>query len=136
MQKSQFMRQPTCEETQMVSRSSSGMVTVSINLPPAVLNSIFCVPSADVLMSSGSERPMSNFSESISLFFREMLVISSMLFTRFRYTQSAICLAVNLGRFSSVTLSVISASVMPSRYCFCSIGFPLSDCKDTEDLTK
>src|SRR5690606_15182248 len=125
MQKSQFILHPTCDDTQIVSLSSSGMVTVSINLPVAVLNNILRVPSTEVLTSNGSVLPTSYFSEIISLFLSEILVISSILFTRFMYTQSAICLAVNLGRLSSVTHSLISACVIPRKYFFCSIYLTL-----------
>ena len=57
-QKRQFILQPTCDDTQRVARSSSGIYTVSTNFPLSVGNKYFIVPSLEYCASMYFLHPM------------------------------------------------------------------------------
>ena len=112
-QNKQFMRQPTWHDTHSVARSWSGMYTVSTNLPEAVGNRYFIVPSLLFWQSIGSIAPTVKCSARRSRLFFEMLVISSMLMTCLSYSHLAICPPVNAGMPSSLTAAFNSSGVIP-----------------------
>ena len=86
------------------------------------------MPSIERAASTGGSIPTTNCSLSFSRFFCEIFVIASMLTTRFLYTQSAICFAVNAGIPTSATASLNCPSVIPKNSLFALLIFVVYFC--------
>ena len=125
MQKRQPMRQPACELTHTVLRSSSGIITASTidsSMPSgrrqATGKRYFAVPSEERALPAGAAVPRSKLSASLSLAALEIFTILSQERTLFTYSQSASCLPTKGFRPQPAAASRSSSRLFPKSFSF------------------